>query len=121
MTRLWVRLRPMRGDRGDVEHALRRRPGHLPVDEPQELELGVHLGEVDLHPLLIDDARSVGLERRLRPVADLGVARSTTPLLQSVTRSRLSCVVISVHPPFSSPTRYLAGTRTSSKKTELMS
>ena len=40
---------------------------------------------------------------------------------QSVTRSWFSWLVISFQPLFSPPTRYLAGTRTSSKNTELMS
>ena len=43
------------------------------------------------------------------------------PLEQSVTRSWLSWLVMRPQPPFSSPTRYLAGTRTSSKNVALMS
>ena len=54
---------------GHVEVALRALPGHLPVDEAQELELGVHPGQVLLHPLLVDDAPAVGQLGRLRPGA----------------------------------------------------
>ena len=38
-----------------VEVTLRRGPRHLPVHEAEELELGVDLGQVDLHPVLVDD------------------------------------------------------------------
>ena len=56
------------GGIGNGERALRRGPRDLPVDQSQELELGVHLGEVDLDPLLIDDAPAVGELGFLRPL-----------------------------------------------------
>ena len=53
----------------DVEHALRRLPRHLPVHQPQHLELGVHPGEVELHPLLVDHPPAVGQRRCPAPTA----------------------------------------------------
>src|SRR5215207_10724211 len=57
---------------GDVEALLGRVPRHLPVGEAQELEPGVDASEVDLHPLLVDDAPAVGELRLLRPPASVG-------------------------------------------------
>src|SRR5438552_4102415 len=57
---------------GDVEALLGRVPRHLPVGEAQELEPGVDAGEVDLHPLLVDDPPAVGELGLLRPAAGVG-------------------------------------------------
>ena len=48
-------------DRGvcDVEMALGRLPGDLPVDEPEELDLGLDAAEVLLNPFLVDDSAAV--------------------------------------------------------------
>ncbi len=48
-----------------------REPRNPPVRELQELELGVHAGEVYLHPFLVDDAPAVGQLRLLRPTANV--------------------------------------------------
>ena len=54
--------------------ALGRLPRHLPVHEPQHLELGVDPGQVELHPLLVDHPAAVGQLGVLRPLDDLGEA-----------------------------------------------
>ena len=43
---------------GRLECALGRRRRDLPVDQAQELEPGVHPGQVELHPLLVDHTLS---------------------------------------------------------------
>src|SRR5918995_1110048 len=48
---------------GHIEGAPGGVPGHLPVGEPQELEAGVGLGEVELHPLLVDDSMPAAGQR----------------------------------------------------------
>ena len=47
---------------------------HLPADELEVVELGPDPGEVDLHPLLVDDPPPVGQLRVLRPAHGLLVA-----------------------------------------------
>ncbi len=47
-------------------------PGDLPVDELQELDLGVDLGQVGLHPFLVDDPPAVRELGLLGPFAGLG-------------------------------------------------
>ena len=49
-----------------------RLPRHLPVDEAEELELGVDAGEVLLHPFLVDDAPPIGQLRGLGPGPHVG-------------------------------------------------
>ncbi len=56
---------------GHVEVTLRRRPGHLPVDQLEELEAGVDAGQVDLDPLLVDHPPPVGQLGVLGPGADV--------------------------------------------------
>ncbi len=115
---LQVELGPEDLDRrgvGDVEVTLGRGPGDLPVDQPQELELGVDLRQVDPHPFLVDHSPAVGelvffAHSRVSPSA-----RSMIPGEQSVTRSWLSWLVISDQPLFSPPTTLDSGTRTSSQ------
>ena len=46
-----------------------REPRDPPVGQAQELELGVHAREVDLHPLLVDHPATVGELGLLRPRA----------------------------------------------------
>ena len=74
-------------------------PGHLPVHEPQHLEPGVHPGQVVLHPRLVDEAAG----RRPasspgRSAATSSSARSMIPDEHSVTRSWLSCSMMSGQP-----------------------
>ena len=91
-----------------------RGPCHLPVEQLEHVDFCVRPRQVDLDPFVIDQARpspsrcpcahrrtSVRLLRR----PDAG---------QMATRSWFSWFVISFHPWFSSPTRFAAGTRTSS-------
>ena len=47
--------------------------GHLPVDEAEELEAGVHPGEVQLHPLLVDHPAAVEQVGRPGPLQHLAV------------------------------------------------
>ena len=44
--------------------------GQLPVDQLEHLGLGVHPGEVELHPLGVDQPPAVGVLGVLRPLAD---------------------------------------------------
>ena len=57
---------------GHVEVPLRALPRHLPVDEAEELELGVHPGQVLLHPLLVDHPPTVGQLGGLGPGPHVG-------------------------------------------------
>ena len=112
----------MRRGVGDVEPALRSRPRHLPVDQAQELEPGVDARQV--RPAPTPGRSRAGRRAACVCCAKRSVsskARSSRPDEQSVTRSWFSWLVISFQPLFSPPTRFSAGTRTSSKKTVLMS
>ena len=91
-----------------------RRPRHLPVQQLEHVDLGVRLGQADLDPLVIDQCAPV-----LEPVP-CAHRRTSVRLLsrpeagQIATRSWFSWFVISFQPWFSAPTRFAAGTRTSS-------
>src|SRR5438552_2191125 len=87
---------------GDVEPALRGRPRHLPVDELEELELGVDPRQVELDPLLVDHPPSVGELGLLRPLAHLGQRALDDPrraqrdaLVVELVRNEAPAVVLS--------------------------
>ena len=86
--------------------------GDPPVDQLEELGLGVHPGQVQPHPLLVDHAPAVR-QSVPRPVATSRRAERIGAAEVSATRSWLSWLVISGQPWFSAPTRAAAGTRTS--------
>ena len=89
---------------GHVEVALGGLPGHLPVDEAEELELGVHPGQVLLHPLLVDDPAPVGELGRLGPgphvgqdpLDDAGRAQGD-PLVVELVRDQVPALVLAAH------------------------
>ena len=49
------------------------RPCDLPVDESQELDPGVNLGQVELHPLVVDHALAICADVLLCPTTNLKV------------------------------------------------
>ena len=95
--------------------SLVRSPRHLPVQQLQHVDLCVRPGQEDLDPFVIDHGRARrgagapapidGHRSRLRRRPEAG---------QIATRSWFSWFVINFHPWFSAPTRFSAGTRTSS-------
>src|SRR4051812_15222747 len=56
---------------GDVEHTALGIPANFPVLQAEELEARIGTGEVELHPLLVDDAAAVGELRLLSPTTHL--------------------------------------------------
>ncbi len=69
---------------------------------------------VELHPGLIDRPLAVGEARLLRPADDLVVGSLDQPRAAERDALVVQLEVISFQPPFSLPTRFPTGTRTSS-------
>ena len=69
-------LRPvdLRGGRVGGVQALVGGPRHLPVQELEDLDLGVGAGQDDLGPFVVDHGAPVGQSMRLRPSPDVGQA-----------------------------------------------